>query len=234
MSGRGSICSPELARYFGPVQVGTAGASSYGPTMALQGGVNLTDAAVLEVKTTDPHRLRGVTYDRYTGQGWTTLPRDEVEVPANGTALEQASGDKSRKDVQQEVRVLRTKGDLLFGASLPKSVSLAVRAEIDNLTAGQGGGDTQTVEDLGAVRAAVGPYRGQEYTVVSAVSIASAEELRAAGNDYPQRVWQRYTALPRSVPTRVRQLAQQLTRGKTATTKRQSPSRTTCAPLPTR
>ncbi|MHB9092398.1 MAG: transglutaminase TgpA family protein, partial [Chloroflexota bacterium] len=204
----------ELARYFGPVQVGTAGASTYGPTMALQGGVNLTDASVLEVKSPDPHRLRGVVYDRYTGQGWTSLERDRVDVPAKGTALEQASGDLGRKEVEQIVRVLRTKGDLLFGASLPKSVSLAVRAEIDNLTAGQGGGDTVTVEDLGAVRAAIGPYRGQEYTITSAVSVASAEELRVAGNDYPQRVWQRYTALPRSVPTRVRQLAQQLTRGK--------------------
>lgn len=207
----------ELARYFGPIQVGTAGASTYGPTLALQSGVSLTDSVVMEVRMTDARRLRAVTYDRYTGQGWVTLDKAKVDVPANDPALEAASAYKERRDLEQTIRLHRTKGDLLFAASLPKSVSVATRAEIDTFTAGQGGGEIGSYADLGAVRAAVGPFRGQEYTVISSISRASAEALRGAGNDYPQRIWQRYTALPRSVPTRVRALAASITRGKTTT-----------------
>lgn len=205
----------EFARYFGPIQVGNAGASTYGPTLALQSGVNLTDSVVMEVNMPDARRLRGVTYDRYTGQGWVTLDRERVEVSPNDTTLERASADKDRRDLEQIIRLYRTKGDLLFGASLPRAVSVATRAEMETLNLGQGGGDTQLYTDLGAIRAAAGPYRGQQYTVVSSISRASAEGLRTAGSDYPQRTWQRYTALPRSVPTRVRALAASLTRGKT-------------------
>ncbi len=205
----------EFARLFGPVQTGAgAGASIYGPTLALQGGVNLTDAVVMEVQTKDPRRLRGVIYDRYTGQGWITQERERIDVPAN-TTLTVASTDKERKEVEQTIRLLRTKGDLIFGASLIKSVSLPSMAEVETWAGGLGGREAETAyTDLGAVRAARGPYRGQQYEVVSAVSKASAEELRLAGTDYPQRIWQRYTSLPRSVPGRVRALALSLTRGK--------------------
>ena len=206
----------EFARLFGPVQVGAgAGSSSYGPTLALQGGVNLADSEVMEVRTTNPRRLRGVVYDRYTGQGWIMEDRQQVEIPAAGDGMVAASADMERREIEQTIRVLRTKGDLLFAASLPRAASIPVRAELETRPAGQGGRASSVVyTDLGAVRAVVGPYRGQEYTVVSAVSKASAESLRAAATDYPQSIWRGYTALPRSVPMRVRALAASLTRGK--------------------
>ena len=203
----------EFSRLFGPVNTGsTAGATNYGPTLALQSSVALSDQPVFEVRADEPRRLRGVVYDRYTGQGWLTQERPRVDVPANAVTLEAASDDLQRQDLVQKIRVLRLKGDLLFGASLPKSVSIAVRADLDTLPAGQGAAESAGVQtDLGAIRAVLGPYRGQEYTVTSAVSVATAGELRESGTDYPQRIFQRYTALPRNLPRDVRALARSLT-----------------------
>lgn len=204
----------EFSRLFGPVQTGgAAGASNYGPLLVLQGGVNLTDTAALEVRSPEPRRWRAVVYDRYTGRGWVTEQRDWIELDPYEEGLEAATVNQTRRDIVQTITVLRTKGDLLFGASLPKSVSIPVRAELENWSAGQGGRDSRfAYTDLASIRAAVGPYRGQTYTVVSSVSAASAEALRSAGTDYPQRIWQRYTSLPRGVSPRVRALARALTR----------------------
>ncbi|MDA8217635.1 MAG: DUF3488 and transglutaminase-like domain-containing protein [Dehalococcoidales bacterium] len=202
----------EFSRLFSPGQSGfSAGSSSYGSTLALQSGVNLSDQPVLEVRADEARRLRGVVYDRYTGQGWLMNDRATVDIPVNGEALQVASADMERRDLQQEVTILRTKGNLLFAASLPKSVSVPVLAELERLSPGQGGGDSAIYTDLGAIRSSAGTFRGQHYTVVSSVSNASAAELRQAGLAYPQQIWRRYTGLPRSVPSEVRRLARTLT-----------------------
>lgn len=205
----------EFARLFGPVNAGSAvGASNYGPTLALQSSVALSDQRVLEVQASEARRLRGVIYDRYTGQGWLTQDRGQVDVPANGTTLEPASNDRARMELVQKVRVLRLKGDLLFGASLPRLVSVPVRADLENLSSGRGAAEDTTYTDLGSIRAVLGPYRGQEYQVTSAVSVATADQLRQAGGDYPRLLAQRYTALPRNLPGDVRALARSLTADK--------------------
>ncbi|MHB1133064.1 MAG: transglutaminase TgpA family protein [Chloroflexota bacterium] len=204
----------EFARLFGPVNApgGVPGSSSYGSTLALQSSVALSDQPVMEVRATEPRRLRGVIYDRYTGQGWLTQERQRLDVPANGTGLESASNDQRRVEFEQRIRMLRTKGDLLFAASLPRIVSLPVRADLETLSPGQGSADTAPIyTDLGSIRAAVGPYRGQEYAIKSAVSVATANELRESSSDYSQRFFQRYTALPRNLPREVRALARSLT-----------------------
>lgn len=204
----------EFSRLFGPMQgSGGIGVSGYGPNLYLQGGVSLSDSVVMEVVAPEARRWRGVVYDRYSGVGWTMEEREYREVAPDADDLKLASSDLERSEIEQHIKLVRTKGDLLFAASLPRSVSVPVRAEMESWTAGQGGGEfADAYTDLGAIRALVGPYRGQEYVVVSAVSRASEEALREAGIDYPRRTWQRYTALPRTVPTRVRALARSLTR----------------------
>jgi len=54
--------------------------------------------------------------------------------------------------------------------------------------------------------------KGQSYRITGFVSTASAEELRAAGRDYPAWVRERYLQLPDTLPRRVIRLARQLTR----------------------
>src|SRR5262249_51884138 len=49
----------------------------------------------------------------------------------------------------------------------------------------------------------------QQYTVTSSVSVATVNDLRGAGTEYPAWI-SRYTQIPRTVPARVRQEARRV------------------------
>ncbi|MCS7207658.1 MAG: transglutaminase domain-containing protein [Dehalococcoidia bacterium] len=66
--------------------------------------------------------------------------------------------------------------------------------------------------DIVALQARDRLAAGFRYQITSAVSIATEEDLRQAGTDYPSWVTDRYLQLPESLPSRVRELAQTLTR----------------------
>jgi len=67
--------------------------------------------------------------------------------------------------------------------------------------------------DITALRSSRRLERSEQYTVESSVSKASVNELRAAGEDYPGWVLDRFLQLPSELPIRVRQLAEALTLG---------------------
>src|SRR5262249_10879019 len=69
--------------------------------------------------------------------------------------------------------------------------------------------------DVGVLRADSGTYRGMSYTTTSWVSVADATSLRRAGIEYPAWVMEQNLQLPPTVTDRTRQLAQELTRGRT-------------------
>ncbi len=51
---------------------------------------------------------------------------------------------------------------------------------------------------------------GDSYQVISAISDATVDQLRAAGTQYPAPIRERYLQLPNSLPQRVRDLARQI------------------------
>ena len=55
--------------------------------------------------------------------------------------------------------------------------------------------------------------QGETYEVTASVSLATPEDLRLAGLDYPTWALAKYTALPPEVPQRVRELGRELTAG---------------------
>ena len=66
--------------------------------------------------------------------------------------------------------------------------------------------------DTLSLRAADREFKqGETYEVTSSVSLATAEDLRLAGLDYPTWALAKYTALPPELPQRVRDLGQELT-----------------------
>lgn len=106
-------------------------------------------------------------------------------------------------------------GEDALRAALPTDLRLAAVSR-DNGTVRQ----VQLAEvlpvppDVLSLRSAGGKIKdGQTYTLTSAVSVASAEELREAGTDYPAWVMNRYVQLPVELPQRVRDLAADLTAG---------------------
>jgi transglutaminase-like putative cysteine protease len=79
-------------------------------------------------------------------------------------------------------------------------------------------GEVPVYDDLSVVYAEQPLAPGQDYTAISYVSDANVDDLRAAGNDYPDWVLERYRSIPATVPLSVGLLAEQIVRDAGATT----------------
>lgn len=135
---------------------------------------------------------RGITYDVYIRTGWSVEALEEVEYEANEPIITPTL--TARRVVNQEVHLLKDTGDLLFAAgdliAVDQPYAVAWRAP----------------EDIFAATVAT-----TTYVAKSVVSTAGEAQLRAAGDDYPQWVRDRYLTLPRGIPARVLELARDLT-----------------------
>jgi hypothetical protein len=65
--------------------------------------------------------------------------------------------------------------------------------------------------DISTFRAIPGLQRGQEYQAIASVNNATVTQLRAAGEEYPEWVIERYLQLPDSITPRTRRLAESIT-----------------------
>ena len=151
---------------------------------------------------------RSVTYDVYVGGGWVTSSAPPSPYDAN-TPLIPGVLDRHRL-VHLDVRLIQPEGKLfwsglLFSADIPFTADWRVRPQ-PSLFADQ---SALLEVDLFAAASRADSYQAQAY-----VPDVSEEELRAAGGDYPEGIRERYLSLPRSVPERVHQLAQDIVEGK--------------------
>jgi transglutaminase-like putative cysteine protease len=105
--------------------------------------------------------------------------------------------------MQTVVRVLASRTAVAFGPEAPVRFSLPTEVELR-------GGVSQ---DVATIRLDTPVQQNQDYSVTSAVSVATNQELRAAGEDYPEWVRSRYLQLPRGLPRRVIDLAHTQTEG---------------------
>lgn len=150
---------------------------------------------VMEMEGVTPPRYywRSVTYNGYTRSGWITGDTETVEYPA-GEPAHTAEPLPTQRTVRQEVRFVSDLGGLLHTAGT------LVAADRDYAVAWRSPGDA-----FGATVVAI------TYTADSLVSIATEEQLRSAGTDYPQWIQDRYLALPDTVTDRTLALARDLT-----------------------
>lgn len=193
-------------RAFGGLQSqNEAALSGFGRAMTLHGSFHLADTPVLSVEADRPEYWRAVVFDQYTGHGWLSSdPIDQRTIPSGANVLNVT--DRQRADVTQVITVLVARGNDLVGASQPVAFNRLVSAQAF------GGGSISDGVDLVSV-ASVRPIQAAtRYTVLSSVSIATADQLRAAGQNYPGLIRQRYLSLP-PIPNRVRLLAQRTTAG---------------------
>jgi transglutaminase-like putative cysteine protease len=156
---------------------------------------NLGDRVVMYVTTPEAHFLRATAYDFYTGVGWKSNDdRQEDKTDALNYA--------GRKKVDVTIEPVATKGNLLFGPSEPVQASIP-RTFIYG-------------EDRGfssQMRAKDRAQANLRYTVTSAVSVATKEDLRHAPAP-PSAIAERYLQVPASVPARVKTLAANISRDK--------------------
>jgi transglutaminase-like putative cysteine protease len=179
---------------------------SFGRTLAPRGSFDLGDTPVLEVKSSGPLYLRATTADRYAGQAITSTETTTLPTDANTDLLPQEAIPQGRGLLNVQIKVLASRTSVAFAPDAP--LRFSVSTEVDTR-----GGDPN---DLATVRLDAPIQQNQEYTVAAAVSTATVQDLRAAGEDYPTWVRQRYLSLPRSVPRRVVDLAHEATSGATS------------------
>lgn len=188
----------------------TPGGSWFGRSMTFRGPLQLSDEMVMEVKANGGRYWRAVVFDRYSSAGWAATDSKVVKLDGNTPAIPgvSQSTDQLRSAVDQVYTIFSPGGTMLFAASQPLRVSLPASMLVAGAAAEM---ENATATALAQLYAAQPLYRGQVYSVTSAVSRADIQSLRAAGADYPAYIAEPYTRLPDTLPQRVRDLAADLT-----------------------
>lgn len=135
---------------------------------------------------------RGLSYETYTGRGWTISPERVAELPAGATVTLPAWDGQTQ--FRQTVHWLYDQRVLRYTLGLPLQFDTPVTLR------------WRGVADL--VRA---QGSANSYVVTTTLTSAGAAQLRqAALRDVPSVIMARYTALPPDVPPRVAELAQEI------------------------
>jgi transglutaminase-like putative cysteine protease len=166
---------------------------NFGDFLAIKGNVKLGSRELYQVKSGEAGFLRGTSYDEYTGNGWKTGSRDDTRIQGGDLAAStEAANYLARQPVILQVTV--SDGDSsVLSAGVPLGTNVGVTAESPK-------GFRGDIEELSVRR---GLNRGDTYNSVGSKSIATADQLRAAGAQYPDWVSDRYLQLPKDLPRRV-------------------------------
>ncbi len=180
-----NVASPGLPR---ELLIGSGPELSYEQVMS----VNVSDlSSLVQAGQLPPLYWRSFTYDIYTGHGWSTSSTTQVQY-SPGQAI-QPGQLPAHQLIQQEVNPVPGQEGTLYAAGEPVVVDSAATAA------------WRSADDL------FGLQTGSSYTAQSLIPLVNEDGLRAAGQDYPAWVRQRYLALPVEVTSRVNGLAIQLT-----------------------
>ncbi len=156
----------------------------FAKTLALKGAIELGPDPVMLVSSPMPEYWAAQAYDRYTGQGWMSSADQTARLDTNDARLASTSLYRGRRDIEQRFKLLTGRTASVFAATAPVKLTMPVYSD-----------HFGTLDELAALRSTVVMRQGYQYGVVSSVSVASAEQLRKAGTNYPE--WtRRYLELP--------------------------------------
>ena len=165
---------------------------SLGDILAIQSNVTLNSTPVFQVTSSQPGLVRAQSYEVYTGNGWKISGRASEKVPAQQAAPDQAAtSDKARQTESLTVKLLDAE-DTLLTPGTPLGANVATTIETPRGFTG----DIERVQAQGSLGT------NDIYNTTGSVSVATAEQLQAAGTNYPAWVTQRYLQLPK-IPQRV-------------------------------
>lgn len=140
------------------------------------------------------HYWRSITYDVYNGRGWQNSAEEERPLLAN-QAVSNPEEWEARKRLEQGFELLTPYELALYVANQPFHFDQPARSRW------RAPGDLIGVESSSPEIT---------YTAISLVPAVMADQLRAAEDEYPPWVTERYLQLPESLPQRVRELAEQV------------------------
>ncbi|MBC7258478.1 MAG: transglutaminase domain-containing protein [Chloroflexi bacterium] len=182
---------------------------SFGRALALGGPVRLSDTPFMVVESPRPLYWRAAVYDEYTGRGWVNSDRFSATWPAR--EYWPVPTFDSAQEITQTVKPLQSGEFRVYAAGQPIWADIPVAADVTYVGMSRGGGMITGLAEPSSIRAlrAVSPSAG--YTVISSVPTVSERRLRDAGTNYPTYVLERYLDLPATLPSRVADLAREIT-----------------------
>jgi transglutaminase-like putative cysteine protease len=151
--------------------------------ISIQGSIELSPEVRFSVRSNEGDYWRVGAYDRFTGSDWVQT----------GSAREypgQLAGPPGRSRTITQNYEVQSPLNVMPAAWRPVSVS----GDED---------DEVMVTDMAGFTPEDTLEPGDSYRVTSRQPVATTQELRAAGTDYPDPVEERYTQLPASTPDRV-------------------------------
>jgi transglutaminase-like putative cysteine protease len=177
--------------------------TSFGSAFSISGEWTSSDEPVLTVAADKALYLRAVTYDDYTGHGWSQSPGHERSVASNdllfpGPTPERPQDGNAFDVATIEIQIQRTSGRTLFTTGYPIQVDAPV-VVVES-------GDQPF---LGALKATAAISAGSSYDLKAAMSKATKSQLRSAGTDYPAEIEQFYLGTNGLTP-RTQDLARQI------------------------
>jgi transglutaminase-like putative cysteine protease len=144
---------------------------------------------------------RTITYDKYSGTGWSSSQAQDILLPANTPLLE---SPRDFRPVTQHIKQISDQHTNVYWTGslgqVDTEIKIAWRTQPPTVP-----GPTSNVDMLGALT------DQSEYTVISYVPQFNVEQLRTAGIALPEGIVNRYLALPPDMPERVLTLARTLT-----------------------
>ncbi|MEL6403560.1 MAG: transglutaminase domain-containing protein [Chloroflexota bacterium] len=205
-------------RLIEPIEsTGPATADYYGgDNLNLGGAIQLGDQIIMYVDAPTENRYywRSRIFERYSNGRWQpSATRRVPDLSPPLTITIPPGSDLGRLSVTQTV-TMSNPTRLIYTAPQPLSVDIAGR--IDLLRTNGDQDDANSPMNVSVIRPERVIDRGQSYTATSAISIASATELRTAGTDYPVWVAEPNT-IPVGVSNRTSQLARQIVTDANAT-----------------
>lgn len=147
------------------------------------------------------HYWRGETWDYYTGRGWDHSQKVAVDRTGDEPVIQYSI--PGAITIVQRVQILAPRADILYATNQPQAVSQPYR--IMSL-----GEDNYSVLYLRRV-----PLASVTYQVTSTIPTLGQMDLQRSVAAYPEWVETYYLQLPKSLPARVTELAEELTAGAT-------------------
>jgi transglutaminase-like putative cysteine protease len=201
-------------RYYGAVY-----SNPFGNSLSLAGPVHLSEATVMDVQSPMGRYWRAAVYDQYTGSGWLNSDEESVSLRANDSSPLALPEYELRQEITQTITTFLPGRTMLFAAAQPRRVDLPAWAVVSYVPPvppevepeSYMAETEEVITPISMLYSRSRMKQGTSYTVISSISGADENTLRAAGDDYPDWILDRYLQLPLELPERVRYLAEGLT-----------------------
>ena len=201
IGGSGGVTNPGFPAG-SPPSTRSSSAAYYGfaDRMDLRVRGELSDEVVMRVRSSAPAMYRGIIFDRYDGVAWEGDQEDPVpfsdDEPPYGYPLEYRSlGPRALGT--QTFYIEREQPNVVFSGGQPDSIWIEGSLGVDA---------------NGSLRTGATLSPDTVYSVVTSRGAATPDQLRALPDEEAPEAFDKYLQVPSTVPSRVGELAERITR----------------------